>query len=394
MTDVLVVDDSAFVRRVVGDLLTERGFTVSTAATGREAVDVVTRETPDVVTMDVRMPEMNGIEATERIMETAPTPVVVLSAHTESSAEATLKILARGAVDFIEKPGGDDDIDVEELGEHLERTVEVVAGADPSALVSTRTRAGLRAMDGTRARRRETDGDSGRDPTPTATPDPVDVDVDIDPKSGTRPGSGPATVVVGASTGGPKVVERTLAALPIGLNARVLIVQHMPPSFTGRFADRLDGLCAYDVDEATSVGTVGADEAVVARGNRHLEVTGTEGGDDGTRLQVELTREPRVHGVRPAADVTMRSAAEMVPGRLVGVVLTGMGRDGTVGLEAIRACGGATLAQDEATSPVFGMPREAIDAGVVDRVVPAQGLAQAICDAVFDRDTENERVHI
>jgi two-component system chemotaxis response regulator CheB len=183
-----------------------------------------------------------------------------------------------------------------------------------------------------------------------------------------------ATLVVGASTGGPGVVEEVLAGLPGDADLRVLVVQHMPEGFTERFAGRLDERTAFDVREAGDGDRLGPGEAVVAPGGRHLRATGWRRG----RLGLSLSDEPPVHGTRPAVDVTMRSVAEAADGPLVGVVLTGMGRDGAAGLRAVATAGGHTIAQDEATSAVYGMPRAAVETGAVDRVVPAGRVATAV----------------
>jgi two-component system chemotaxis response regulator CheB len=175
-----------------------------------------------------------------------------------------------------------------------------------------------------------------------------------------------------------------MAALPASLSARVVLVQHMPPSFTGRLADHLDDVREYAVTEATDGGSVGPGEAVVAKGDHHLRVTGTAG----DRLGVSLDRSERVHSIRPSIDVTMGSVAETVPGPLVGVVLTGMGRDGAAGIDAMKASGAATIVQNEATSPVFSMPRNAIETGAVDHVLAPSFVPEAIAEAVRERQPE------
>ena len=185
------------------------------------------------------------------------------------------------------------------------------------------------------------------------------------------------TVVIGSSTGGPTVVETVLSELPLAADLRVLVVQHMPDGFTGRFAERLDARSEYAVSEATDGARVGGGEAVIAAGDYHMAVDSYRTG----RVGVSLTQDPPVNNVRPAVDVTMETAAATVDGPLVGVVLTGMGEDGAAGIEAIAEAGGTTLAQDEATSAVFGMPKRAIETGCVDGVAPVDDVAAAILDA-------------
>jgi two-component system chemotaxis response regulator CheB len=316
--------------------------------------------------MDVRMPGMDGIEAVERIMETDPTPVVMLSAHTAKGADATVRALARGAVDFLHKPGSETDVDIDDLETELVRTVDAVAGAPTDALVVDTTdeeRASAVADLADAVEGLREDPSTGG---PTPSPDGPD-------RTGPTP-----TVVVGASTGGPKLVEGLLADLPADLGARVLVVQHMPPSFTGRMADHLDDVSEYRVAEASDGATVGPGECLVAKGDRHMVVTGQEG----DRLRVAVTDDERVHSVRPAVDVTMESAADPAYGPLAAVVLTGMGVDGAAGTEAMKAAGATTIAQDEETSPVFSMPRNAIETGRVDRVLAPSAIPAAIREAV------------
>jgi len=376
MTSVLVVDDSQFMRTVIGNVLAEHGYDVHRASDGRRAVEAVRKHDPDVVTMDVQMPEMDGIEAVSEIMATHPTRIVMLSAHTREGAEETLEALARGAVDFLAKPSGEVSTDIAGLKDHLLETVEAVADADVATLAPSRAAAAAhrasagaadRSADGT------TDPRSSGGAATTASDDPA---AGIDPAEGSF--NEHPTIVVGASTGGPKIVEGILYDLPIELDARVLVVQHMPAEFTDRLAARLDELCEYDVREASDGDRISGGEVLIARGDRHMEVAHASG----DRLRVRLTEDERVHGVRPAIDVTMRSAAERVDPPLVGVALTGMGKDGAAGISAIKAAGGTTIAQDEASSPVFGIPRQAIETGDVDRVLPAGEIAAGITDAL------------
>jgi two-component system chemotaxis response regulator CheB len=398
MRRVLVVDDSRFMRSVIGNALTEAGYEVETATNGSEAVETVTTFDPDVVTMDVEMPEMDGIEAVERIMRTNPIPVLMFSAHTERGAEATLDALERGAVDFLHKPDGSDSRTIAHLTDEVVEKVDDLAAADVSSVAlaraaatahATRTDSGDRrrtaaepaVTDGTDAGpggdhgtggpHRTLGSDAGTDGATT-----VDVEGDHPPSP---------TIVLGASTGGPKILERVFERLPLDLDAKLLVVQHMPRGFTGRFADRLDSRSSYDVGETADGDRLRPGEATVAPGDVHLEVIGNVG----DALRLGLDDGDRIHGVRPAIDVTMRTAADRVTDALCGVVLTGMGTDGAAGIEAIKAAGGHTIAQDEPTSPVFGIPCQAIETGCVDTVAPADRIADAIVDA-FTTDGEND----
>ncbi len=416
MTRVLVVDDSQFMRTVVGNALSDAGYDVETATNGSEAIDAVAAYDPDVVTMDVEMPELGGIDAVERIMATNPTLILMLSVHTEDGAEATLDALERGAVDVLHKPDGADSRTVADLSHEVVDRVDELADADISSIALARASAsayatrsngdtidattdravagaasetGPRAGSGaghgsatgdTRTRHGGSASSVGTEPRSPATDDRASSEVELTAECAANP-----TVIIGASTGGPKIVERLFERLPRELGAKLFVVQHMPAGFTSRFADRLDERSEYDVAEATDGESVHPGEAVVAPGDAHLEIANNVNG----RVRVRLDDGERRHGVRPAIDVTMETAARRVDDPLCGVVLTGMGRDGAVGIEAIKTAGGHTVAQDEATSPVFGIPCQAIQTGCVDVVAPATGLVEAIVDA-FETDGETD----
>jgi len=380
MTCALVVDDSQFMRTVVGNELRADGFDVVEASDGKRALEQVEEHDPDVITMDVQMPEMDGIEATERIMEWRPTPIVMVSAYTAEGAEATLDALENGAVDFIQKPDGEVSIETEPLEDELSRKVAAVLEADLEALTPTDGPAADAEASG--AEDGETVATAASPPEPdledrTAPTSPAEISSLIEGQLADEYVDEP-TIVLGASTGGPKIVTGMLRALPRALDARVLVVQHMPASFTRRFAERLDAASAYDVREVSDGERIDGGDVRVARGGRHTMVTSYSSG----RLRLRLTDDEPVHGVRPSIDVTMESAADVVEGPLVGIVLTGMGSDGADGIEAIKEAGGTTFAQDEASSPVFGIPEQAIETGCVDHVLPAAGIVDGVLDAL------------
>ncbi|WP_435067238.1 protein-glutamate methylesterase/protein-glutamine glutaminase [Haloplanus sp. C73] len=340
----VVVDDSHFMRTMLSDMLDDGGVdVVATAADGAEAVSAVLEHDPDVVTMDLEMPNVGGLEAVERIMAEHPTPILMLSAHTADGADVTFEALEKGAVDFFTKPGGEVSTQMSSMEDQLVEKVKAVAGVDVGG-----------------SDHRSSTSEQGTTSTTHS--------------DGDYEG---ATVLIASSTGGPTVVERVVGALPRDAGYRIIVVQHMPDAFTERFADRLDAASEYDVREATDGDRIGAGEALVAPGGRHLVVAGA-GGD---RVRVKLTDDPPEHGVRPAADVTMRSAAETVDGPLVGVVLTGMGADGAEGARAIGEAGGHVIAQDESSSAVFGMPKRAIELGAVDDVLAGDDVPDGILDA-------------
>jgi len=347
--EVVVVDDSRFMRGLITDTL-ESGDVevVGEAEDGEEAVAVVEELRPDVVTMDVNMPRVDGIEATERIMSSTPTPILMLSAYTEDGADETFAALDAGAVDFIAKPGGEVSAAVTDLEEQLVELVRSVADAD----VSDRGPAAGADTESEPADRR-----------PEA--------VEVEPET---------TVLIGSSTGGPDAVEQVVSALPGEADVRVLIVQHMPSAFTGRFADRLDESTELDVREAEDGARIGQGEALVAAGGEHLEVSSYRNG----RLRVKTVDEDRGQGVRPSVNVTFESAAETVDGPTIGVVLTGMGADGSEGVKALKRAGARVIAQDEDTSVVYGMPKRAAATGCVDEILPLGEVASGIVGGPVD----------
>jgi two-component system chemotaxis response regulator CheB len=331
---VLIVDDSLFMRAAIKKILTRAGGfdVIGMAKDGRDGVDQARVLTPDVITMDFNMPELNGAGAVREIMKQRPTPVIMVSAHTTEGARETFEALAAGAVDFVTKPSGEVSADLSSVAEDLVAKVTAAAAARPRAL------------------------------TPAAPPPPIG--------RMTWPPHGPRVVVIAVSTGGPAALSRVIPALPANTPVAILVVQHMPAQFTAALADRLDSQSAVTVCEAQDGDVPRQGTVLIAPGDHHLDI------EDGGRLRI--TQGPLVNGCRPAADVTMTAAARVFGHRAVGVIMTGMGKDGAAGLAAIKAVDGATLAQDETTSVIFGMPRAAIDAGVVDEVVALDDIAERL----------------
>jgi two-component system chemotaxis response regulator CheB len=335
---VLVTDDSLFMRAAIKKVLggDARFDIVGEAKDGRDAVDKVQALKPDVCTMDFNMPNLDGAGAVREIMRLRPTPVVMLSAHTHEGARETFEALAAGAVDFLAKPSGEVSAELATVSAALRDKVAAAAHARPMPMTHARRPA----------------------PPPRITaPRAVGL-------------VGPKVVVVGVSTGGPAALGRFLPRFPADTSLALIVVQHLPSGFTAALAERLDSLSAIRVREAADGDRPEAGLALVAPGDRHLEVL-----PDGSLRTFDA---PEVNGVRPAADVTMRSAAAVFGRRAVAVVMTGMGRDGTEGMRAIRQAGGATLVQDEASSVIWGMPRACVEAGLTDRVVPLDALADAV----------------
>ncbi|MFD1585769.1 chemotaxis-specific protein-glutamate methyltransferase CheB [Halorientalis brevis] len=346
MIRVLVVDDSHFTQSQVASYLEEAGHeVVGKARNGKQAISMVDDHEPDVVTMDVKMPGMDGIEAVERIMTTRPTPVVMLSRYTEDGAETTLSALEAGAVDYFHKPGEEPSLDLYEYKAELIDTIEDAAKVQPEPLAPDEDE--------------QTDRDATAASAPTAMPDANPV------------------VVIASSTGGPRLLKQHLASLPREAGFRVLVVQHLRERFTAQFARNLDAISEYTVRESMDGASLGPGEIVVANGGSHLAVAA----DDGTELTLGHVEADGDVTVQPSADVTMQSAAETVDGPLVGVVMTGLGTDGTAGVEAIKRAGGTTVAQDDESSPAHWMPSNARESGYVDHVTPADELVETLLGA-------------
>ncbi len=345
---VLVVDDSAFMRGAITRALSsdERFDIVGQAADGTRAVEMALDLKPDVITMDFNMPGMNGAEATRAILAERGQPIVMLSAHTREGATATIEALAAGAVDFVEKPDGEISANLSGIREALIEKLLNAAGANvrggaPASLPLSEP------LSSTRRAARVAE---------RAMP------------------AGQRLVVVAASTGGPAALVQLLPTLRLEKMGSLLIVQHMSAGFTEALAAQLSERAGYAVREAADGEELTPGSAWVAPGGCHLLVERTG--------RLSLSDAAPVHGVRPAADVTFKSAAQAYGGRTVGAVLTGMGRDGAMGLAAIKSAGGRTLAQDKASSTVFGMPRAAVELGVVDEVMPLTRVGRAITKLV------------
>jgi two-component system chemotaxis response regulator CheB len=333
---VLVIDDSAFVRKAIQRMLSGVPDirVVGTAANGEEGLAQARELEPDVVTLDVKMPKMGGLETLERLMAERPVPVLLMSTLTQEGAEVTLRGLELGAMDFVDK-----------------------SSVQPMSMLSLAEEliGKIRALGVARVR-----------PRPHAAPPR--------PRERTEAAE---VVVVAASTGGPTALQAMVAGLPAGFGAAVLVVQHIPRGFTKSLAERLDARSAIPVREARDGDPVGPGAVLVAPAGIHTRLVRRAG-----TVQVSLDEEPRDALHRPSADVLMTSAALVYGPRVVGVVLTGMGADGTDGLRAIRAAGGRTLAESEETCVIYGMPKSAVDAGVVDRLAPLDRMAEEILAAV------------
>lgn len=360
---VLVVDDSAFMRHALGRLLREADGidVVGSAANGEEALAMTASLHPDVITLDVEMPVLGGLDMLRRLMVELPTRVIMLSSLTLDGARVTLDALAAGAIDFVAKPGGSLSVDIGRVGEELVAKVRAAAAMSEASWLGHRLRAA-------RVSAAETAATTARAAIPTPGPRP--------PEPGSGPQARRATVtarrlvVIASSTGGPGALQTVVSRLPGRIDAGVLIVQHMPPGFTASLAHRLGDAGPLPAWEAAANDAIGVDQILVAPGDRHL-ISSLSG-------RVQLVGLPPVNGVRPAADVTLQAVAPVWRERLLVVVLTGMGHDGREGVRAVKDHGGTVIVQDEATSTVWGMPGSIVAAGLADQILPIDQIGPAI----------------
>ncbi len=332
---VLIVDDSAVVRQVLSKALSQEPDieVVGTATDPFVARDKIVKLKPDVITLDIEMPRMDGITFLRKLMQHHPMPVIILSSLTRKGGELGLQAIEAGAVEVLSKPGGS--YSVGEMGEQLAEKIRAAARARPVSRQAKSKPAAERV---------------------------ASTNLDLTNK----------IVAIGASTGGTEAIREVLVRLPPTVPG-IVIVQHMPPRFTTAFAERLNGVCAFEVREGQDGDSVYPGRCLIAPGNFHMLLRRS-----GARYYVNVKTGPMVHHQRPAVDVLFRSVAKAAGRNAVGVILTGMGADGAEGLKLMREAGSYTIGQDEATCVVYGMPKAAYEMGAVEKVLPLDKIAAEI----------------
>lgn len=349
---ILIVDDSAFMRKVLETIFNadEQLQVVGHAKDGREAVALAESLKPDVISMDINMPHVDGLQATAEIMTTNPRPIVIVSSESKEGAASTLRSLELGAIEFVAKPSGGIDLDMQSVKEELLRKVRMAAKV---RVVRTASRLAATIQNA---------GGSSAAPKAPISNRPV-------PTSGLDQRF--PVVVLAASTGGPATVMRIAPGFTRDFPAAVILVQHMPAAFTTQYAAQLAEFTEIRVKEAENNESLQPGTLYICPGGQHLRVTPTG------RIQLDGTT-GRINGYLPSIDATMESVAAFAGPLGIGAVLTGMGSDGAAGAKAIKSAGGLVLAQDEATCVIFGMPSEAIKAGAVDKVLSMDDIYPAI----------------
>ncbi len=351
--NVLIIDDSALIRAILTEIINSYPdmYAVGAASNPLQAREMIKTLNPDVLTLDVEMPQMDGLTFLDKLMRLRPMPVLMISSLTERGSEAALRALELGAVDFLPKPKMG-------ISEGMREYADTIAEKIRVAFLA-----------------------KGKFHAPVAA-----ASCDSLPSLGARIGSTEKIIAVGSSTGGTEAIKEFLIRLPADAPG-IVIAQHMPEAFTKSFAARLDGLCKITVKEAEGNERVLPGHAYIAPGHSHLLLKRS-----GANYMTELSQSPPVNHHRPSVEVLFRSVAQNAGKNVIGVMLTGMGKDGAVGMLEMRQAGAYNFAQDEATCVVFGMPREAIAVGAVDEVVPIQDMAQRVLQRLISSGVMGNRV--
>lgn len=330
------MDDSAFMRTLISDIVNDDPEleVIDTASNGLVALEKNVQLGPDVILMDVEMPKLDGVSALSHIMDNNPTPVVMLSNLTQKGTHTTIKALEAGAVDFIPKPSGSISLNIQSIAEEIVKKVKLAAKVNPETYRAHKI----------------------------LTLPSVEMKHSI------------KVIVIGASTGGPQTLASILKRLPRNIPP-IFIVQHMPAEFTGPLAARLNSMCAFDVKEAKEGDRVKPGQALLAPGGHHMTVKRSI--LDNHEI-IRLNTDPLVNSIRPSVDVTMTSVVEVYGANTIGVLLTGMGCDGAKGMCSIKSSGGKTIAQDQDSCVIFGMPKSAIEGGCVHKIADLSHIPEEI----------------
>ncbi len=371
MVNVLIVDDSAFMRRSLATLLEADPEikVVAFARDGQEALEMIKQHEPDLVTLDVEMPKMNGLVALEHIMRDNPLPVIMISSLTKEGAETTLKALELGALDYYAKQTSVTLKDDPTTNKELCSKIKILARRKAFMRLRHKSAQGARPATSTTPVAK-------RPVTPLATPPPAP---SVRKATGASSLSKPVgsqtfdAVVIGVSTGGPPALQMILSKLPANFPVPILIAQHMPASFTGPFAERLNNQSAITVMEAQASQQIKAGVAYICPGGKHLRMEGKSG-----FLSAVVTDEPKEALYKPSANVLMETAGLALGRRVLAVMLTGMGNDGLDGTRVLKAQGGKAIAQSERTCVVYGMPKAIVDAELADEVIDLEDMADVI----------------
>ncbi|MAL98557.1 protein-glutamate methylesterase/protein-glutamine glutaminase [Hydrocarboniclastica marina] len=385
---VLVVDDSGFFRKRLTEILNgvEGIRVIGTASNGREGIEQVARLRPDVVTMDYEMPVMNGIAAVREIMRTCPTPVLMFSSLTYEGARVTLDALEAGAVDFLPKNFEEITSSSSELQRILARRILDVARSRVGQGKSVRPGVSENAPAEVPAQQHPVQPAARKDTRPTPQPQEHKTAAVRQPASGRAPAARPArvtppasycVVAIGTSTGGPVALQRVLTRLPANFPVPIVLVQHMPATFTPAFADRLDKMCQIEVRQAENGDELRPGVALLAPGGSQMMVE-----KKGRYGQVRILPADNRVNYKPSVDITFGSLARAWPGKTLAVILTGMGADGREGCRMMKESGSVVWAQDEKTSVIYGMPMAVAQAGLVDEVLPLDSVSIRLVEAV------------
>ncbi|AGX44942.1 protein-glutamate methylesterase/protein-glutamine glutaminase [Clostridium saccharobutylicum] len=351
---IIVVDDSAFMRKAISDMIeSEEGFeVVAKFRDGRELIEKVDKYDPDLITLDVQMKDLDGLSTLKQLKRLGKSyPVIMLSSATTEGSEITLECLDNGAISFVTKPSGSISLDIIKVQKNLIEQIKSITNSAKIKLATSKTRNNMiyetsyKNIDKEIYIRKE-----------------VSIDIPKNKKID--------SVVIGASTGGPKALQEVLTKLPANLGVPVFVVQHMPEGFTKVFSERLNKSCNMRVVEADEGMKICKDTIYIAKGGRHMIV--------GTNNLIHLNQEPAIWGVRPAVDKLFNSATTVYGGNLLSVILTGMGKDGADGTKNIKDNGGITISEDKSTCTIYGMPKAAFETGKVDFVVPLDQIANKI----------------